>query len=466
MITSTHHKLTSIFQVTSNRTTFKMSSTIKTTSVNAFLKHSTGVNSVFGTPWYPRSFTSSQPTSFVINSNTIDEIDNKTSDQSGFFTTKFVMNDIYRSEAERLKTFETWPLEFIDKHALAQTGMFYTRDSDKVKCYFCEVEIGRWEESDHPVSEHIKWSANCPLLRRRTTNNIPLNADALDRILPPASYDICGGNDSIEVRPNAYSEGSISSVVINSGPASPAVYQMEYPEYAIEAARCRSFAEWPRTMKQKPRELAEAGFFYTGVGDRVNCFSCGGGLKDWDENDEPWEQHAQWLSKCRYLKLMKGQAFVDAVIAKCNRAAEKTEEALSTAAASDSEVVQECSSTQTTTVENNNINKEQQQQQQQAASTVTMQAKTTTTTTTPPSALDQDLLQRSSDISSSSNGNNNSDKRIIPEEKLCKICYAAEYNTAFLPCGHVVACTKCASSVIKCPMCRKPFKDVMRVYFS
>lgn len=61
---------------------------------------------------------------------------------------------------------------------------------------------------------------------------------------------------------------------------------------------------------------------------------------------------------------------------------------------------------------------------------------------------------------------NSSGSTSIPEEKLCKICYGAEYNTAFLPCGHVVACAKCASSVTKCPLCRKPFTDVMRVYFS
>jgi baculoviral IAP repeat-containing protein 7/8 len=52
------------------------------------------------------------------------------------------------------------------------------------------------------------------------------------------------------------------------------------------------------------------------------------------------------------------------------------------------------------------------------------------------------------------------------DSKLCKICYSDEYNTIFLPCGHVIACAKCASSVTKCPACRQPFENVMRVYFS
>uniref|UniRef100_A0A336MWB2 CSON007246 protein n=1 Tax=Culicoides sonorensis TaxID=179676 RepID=A0A336MWB2_CULSO len=40
------------------------------------------------------------------------------------------------------------------------------------------------------------------------------------------------------------------------------------------------------------------------------------------------------------------------------------------------------------------------------------------------------------------------------------------YNTAFFPCGHIIACTKCASSVTKCSYCNQPFVKVMRVYFS
>uniref|UniRef100_A0A336KV49 CSON000011 protein n=1 Tax=Culicoides sonorensis TaxID=179676 RepID=A0A336KV49_CULSO len=37
---------------------------------------------------------------------------------------------------------------------------------------------------------------------------------------------------------------------------------------------------------------------------------------------------------------------------------------------------------------------------------------------------------------------------------------------AFFPCGHIIACVKCASSVTKCPYCSQPFVKVMRVYFS
>uniref|UniRef100_A0A336M319 CSON011155 protein n=1 Tax=Culicoides sonorensis TaxID=179676 RepID=A0A336M319_CULSO len=36
----------------------------------------------------------------------------------------------------------------------------------------------------------------------------------------------------------------------------------------------------------------------------------------------------------------------------------------------------------------------------------------------------------------------------------------------FFPCGHIIACAKCASSVTKCSYCNQPFVKVMRVYLS
>jgi len=212
---------------------------------------------------------------FTITTSSKDVIDNKT---DNFPTPKLSnikkMSEIYCNENERLKTFENWPLVFIEKEILAKTGFFFTGDDDKVKCYFCEVEIGRWESTDNPISEHQRWSPNCPLLRRRTTNNVPIDAESLNRILPPVSYDVCGAVE-IEVRPNAYAEGSISSMSpigspINSLPNTPNSVNLgsqqsfmypDHPEYAIESVRLRSFTDWPRTMKQKPEQLSEAGFF-------------------------------------------------------------------------------------------------------------------------------------------------------------------------------------------------------------
>ncbi|KAH8343117.1 hypothetical protein KR059_005281 [Drosophila kikkawai] len=430
----------------------------------------------------------------ALDRTVLDQVDNNTN-TTQLFKNNFnnIMNDLNREEA-RLKTFINWPLEWLDKHQLAQTGMFYTNVDDKVKCYFCGVEIGRWEQEDQPVPEHQRWSPNCPLLRRRTTTNVPLSGEDLDRVLPPISYDICGANDSssaVELREHAYAEGRIPmSHIIQSVGVSPIVPSMpamirpdatiasmastatqangdvqpetcrapaasgnyfpEYPEFAVESARLRTFEAWPRNLKQKPHQLAEAGFFYTGVGDRVRCFSCGGGLKDWDDNDEPWEEHARWLSQCRFVKLMKGQVYIDTMSVKPAPVEEKEQDVGPLA----EEVVSTASSRSTISAEEDVSSSAASSSGDVAPSAPAAQSAAT--------RIFEKIVESTAatSVPTASNGST------IPEEKLCKICYGAEYNTAFLPCGHVVACAKCASSVTKCPLCRKPFTDVMRVYFS
>jgi len=48
-----------------------------------------------------------------------------------------------------------------------------------------------------------------------------------------------------------------------------------------------------------------------GKGDQTVCFSCGGGLRDWEETDDPWVEHAAWFPKCMHVVLIKGQAFIE-----------------------------------------------------------------------------------------------------------------------------------------------------------
>ncbi len=66
--------------------------------------------------------------------------------------------------------------------------------------------------------------------------------------------------------------------------------------------RLKTFDEWPKYMKPTAPELAKAGFYYTGMGDRVMCFSCKVVLKNWEPTDTAWGEHARWRPSCNYLK--------------------------------------------------------------------------------------------------------------------------------------------------------------------
>ena len=87
----------------------------------------------------------------------------------------------------------------------------------------------------------------------------------------------------------------------------------KYPQYAVATKRKDSFKLWPEYLPIDPDVLVDAGLVYTGVGDSVRCFYCGGGLRNWEKGDIPWEEHARWYSSCTYLNLVKGNGYAERV---------------------------------------------------------------------------------------------------------------------------------------------------------
>ena len=84
-----------------------------------------------------------------------------------------------------------------------------------------------------------------------------------------------------------------------------------HPRYASVAARLRTFDQWPPALKQKPQVMAEAGFIYLGLSDQVKCFYCDGGLKEWGEEDDPWVEHAGWYYTCGFMRLVRGDQYIE-----------------------------------------------------------------------------------------------------------------------------------------------------------
>jgi hypothetical protein len=47
---------------------------------------------------------------------------------------------------------------------------------------------------------------------------------------------------------------------------------------------------------------------------------------------------------------------------------------------------------------------------------------------------------------------------------LCRICFEAEMDAAFIRCGHMTACEECARQVKDCPVCRRPIDAVLKIW--
>ncbi|XP_071090186.1 baculoviral IAP repeat-containing protein 7-like [Haliotis cracherodii] len=69
-----------------------------------------------------------------------------------------------------------------------------------------------------------------------------------------------------------------------------------------EENRLASFNDWPANMSQQPRDLAQAGLFYTHTGDRVQCPFCYGVLKKWLPSDSPLSEHSRHFPQCRFIR--------------------------------------------------------------------------------------------------------------------------------------------------------------------
>lgn len=289
--------------------------------------------------------------------------------------------DDMTKEKNRLASFfnHNWPVSFLSPRVMAENGFHYLGRSDEVRCAFCKVEVMNWVRGDDPANDHRRWAPQCPFVRGEITTSVP-------------------SPDEGEARKKA----CIERILLERNPF--------HERYILETDRLDSFKEWPRAMPQRPENLAEAGFFYTGLSDKTKCFYCNIGLKDWTTEDDPWDIHAISKSTCTYVKLMKGEHF---------------------------------------------INEAKHRIQQRCLPLKFRDSKKKSPVVTSPTNSSKEVASK---VSSS--------PVTMEDSKLCKICYEEDRNACFVPCGHVLACLKCALSVLKCPVCRNKGGAVIQIYFS
>lgn len=76
---------------------------------------------------------------------------------------------------------------------------------------------------------------------------------------------------------------------------------------STELFRISTFARFPPSGVTE-RSLARAGWFYTGVGDRVQCFRCNVTAEGWQAGDCPTEKHRQLSPSCSFIQSLPSTA--------------------------------------------------------------------------------------------------------------------------------------------------------------
>lgn len=65
--------------------------------------------------------------------------------------------------------------------------------------------------------------------------------------------------------------------------------------------RLLTFATWK--IKVNPKEMAKAGFYYTGKSDIVRCSFCHWEFHEWKEGDDPLADHYKYVKHCDWAKV-------------------------------------------------------------------------------------------------------------------------------------------------------------------
>jgi hypothetical protein len=72
----------------------------------------------------------------------------------------------------RRKSYEDWPVTFMDPNKMAAAGFYYTCHGDVVRCPFCKAMPALWTAGDDPLDRHKRLSPNCSLIARHVDEGV------------------------------------------------------------------------------------------------------------------------------------------------------------------------------------------------------------------------------------------------------------------------------------------------------
>ncbi|XP_003472801.3 baculoviral IAP repeat-containing protein 3 [Cavia porcellus] len=211
----------------------------------------------------------------------------------------------FSCELYRMSTYSAFPSGVpVSERSLARAGFYYTGVKDKVKCFCCGLMLDNWKQGDNPIEKHKKLYPSCSFVQNLTSAN---SLEATSQPAFPSSVTNYTHSLPPSLENSGYFSGSYSSF-----PSSPVNFRANQDFSALrtspsqcamgtEKARLLTYQMWPLTFLS-PTDLAKAGFYYIGPGDRVACFACGGKLSNWEPKDDAMSEHRRHFPHCPFLE--------------------------------------------------------------------------------------------------------------------------------------------------------------------
>ncbi|KAH3729120.1 hypothetical protein DPMN_055083 [Dreissena polymorpha] len=349
----------------------------------------------------------------------------------------------YSTESSRFQTYSGWPHTTPTVEECVFAGFFYTGDNDLIRCYQCGIGLKDFSPMDNPMVEHIKHVPTCPYLESIFgKDGLKLQQAQIHKIDPE------------NVRRRQYEE------FLSHGGTNDGNQIIRSPQFNTFEFRIRTFENVNFRCIKTPDQLAEAGLYYTGVGDEVRCFSCNGGLRNWEENDDPWTEHCKWFPSCGFAREMKGAAFIERIQQNMNATSEMLNTTSYTPESRKSDNSQldfNLDTLRTTCLEDMGFNIE-------AFDNAVHRLRQNGITFPNIEDIVNEIAQFEKVGTEAAPTDVYKENKRLKGMLICQICKINNSNALFLPCAHHVMCFNCAHDVRKCPLCQRHVNDIVRTY--
>ncbi|NXV40950.1 BIR7B protein, partial [Uria aalge] len=272
-----------------------------------------------------------------------------------------------------------------------------------------------------------------------------------------------------------------------------------------EARRLRTFQHWPSTSPVSARDLVKAGFFFVGPRDEVQCFCCGGVLKDWRPGDCPVLEHLKFFPSCKFIggedvgnqEMLPLQEIFDTVDGQFLSLLQGIDSE-DTALANEPEYPEMVTEEMRLSTFRNwpRYTDMRPEQLARAGFFYTGQddvvrcfycdggVRNWSFSDDPWTehakwypGCEFVLRSRGREFISiwafffffckdESRMSTEEQLRRLQEERMCKVCMDRDVSVVFVPCGHLVACGECALNLRLCPVCRAVIQGSVRTFMS
>ncbi|XP_052238126.1 baculoviral IAP repeat-containing protein 7-like [Dreissena polymorpha] len=368
----------------------------------------------------------------------------------------------------RLETYSEWPLEEPSPSTLCQAGFFFTGHSyDLVRCFCCGIGLKDFSDTDNPLLEHVKHSANCPFLL-----DLFGSREALEQY---KQRFVSQDPEEIRQRQRALFErqqGNEHKVTY---------YRAKHEQFRTLCSRLDTFKHWRFHSTQTPEQLADAGMYYTGVDDHCRCFACDGGFRKWEPGDDPWIEHCRWFPACPYAREVMGDELINLIQLSADQALKGNTSRYQ----DDVNVVMDASTTEYFNVQRIvNQNRELlildmgfpiddvkvavQELVQQATYDPDVDDIITRL-----EVMNERRILANPTLKAQEQpypgGTPSAEALLEPDQRLksmflCHICHNNQVNALFLPCTHHKYCLDCVQQIDRCPDCGRAIQDIIRTF--